>query len=399
MPIRFTDRVVKALGPPEEGKKDKLYFDDRGSGLVARVNANGGVTFLFQARQKDGRQFRQAIGRYPAVDVAEARRIAKAKAGRIAAGADLHAETAVGKAKAVQRRTDAAFTVDSLIDEWTAAPKKTGAVKRPPYAQAAERRLRRVLKAWLAKPAASVTSDDLIRAVEAVDKPAARHAAAVQVKTLFRWAKVKRKIAVNPAADLELPEQPPSRDRCLDGVEAQTIWRAAGTIAKPYGPFVQFLMATCVRRSEAAGARWSEFNEDLTTWAVPPSRMKTGRPHLVPIPVAIRDLLQSLPRFTWSDRVFTADGRRSIGGFNGLKLKIDAALIADGVKIAPWRLHDLRRTAVSWMAGEKIDIAVADLLLAHGVSSLSSVGAVYQRFQWIDERRSAIERWTGFLAQ
>ena len=51
------------------------------------------------------------------------------------------------------------------------------------------------------------------------------------------------------------------------------------------------------------------------------------------------------------------------------------------------------------MAGEKIDITVADLLLAHGkVSSLSSVGAIYQKFQWIDERRDALERWTGFLA-
>ncbi len=106
---------------------------------------------------------------------------------------------------------------------------------------------------------------------------------------------------------------------------------------------------------------------------------------MVPIPPVVRDLLRSLPRFSWSDLVFTADGRRPLGGFGHLKRKIDEALIADGVKLAPWRLHDLRRTAVSWMAAEKIDITVADLLLAHGVSSLSSVGAVYQKFQWIDE--------------
>ena len=52
------------------------------------------------------------------------------------------------------------------------------------------------------------------------------------------------------------------------------------------------------------------------------------------------------------------------------------------------------------LMGEGVDIAVADLLLAHGkVSSLSSVGAIYQKFQWLDERRDALERWTGFLAQ
>jgi integrase len=211
-------------------------------------------------------------------------------------GVDLHAEAAEGKAKVTKRKTDAAFTVSDLIGEWIEAPKKTGAAKRPAYGQAADRRLRRVLKTLLARPAASVTADDLIRACDTVDKPAARHAAVVQVKTLFRWAKVKRKIALNPAADLELPEQPASRERCLEGEEAQAVWRAAGSLSAPYGPFVRFLMATCVRRSEAAQAVWSEFSDDLTLWSVPASRMKTSKPHLVPIPAAIRDLIRALPR-------------------------------------------------------------------------------------------------------
>src|SRR5208337_4702307 len=47
-------------------------------------------------------------------------------------------------------------------------------LKRPSCAQAADRRLRRVLKASLAKPASSITIDDLTRACDAVDKPAAR---------------------------------------------------------------------------------------------------------------------------------------------------------------------------------------------------------------------------------
>ena len=296
-------------------------------------------------------------------------------------------------------RPNSAFTVSDLIAEWIKAPKKKGAAKRQSYAQAADRRLQRVLKPLLTKPAASVTVEDLTRACDTVDKPAARHAAVIQVKTLFRWAKAERKIANNPAADLGLPGAPASRDRYLEREEAQALWRAAGSLPSPYGPFIRFLLATCVRRNEAATARWSEFDEDLTLWSIPGMKMKTGRPHLVPIPAAIRDLLRDLPRFSWSDLVFTADGRRAIGGFSILKRKIDQALVDDGVKLEPWRLHDLRRTAVSWMASEKIDITVSDLLLAHGISSLSTVGAVYQKFQWIDERRSALERWTGFLTR
>ncbi len=231
MPIHLTDRVVKALPPPTGGKKDELIFDDRLSCLAVRVCANGRKTFLVQGRQKDGRQIRQRLGRFPAVSTAKARKLAKAWAGRLASGADLHAEAAKRKAKFAQRKVDSAFTVSDLIDEWIQAPKKKGVTKRPGYAQAADRRLRRILKASLTKPAASITIDDLIRACDAIDKPAARHAAVVQVKTLFRWAKSKRKIAHNPAIDLELPESPASRDRCLEGEEAQAVWRAARSLA------------------------------------------------------------------------------------------------------------------------------------------------------------------------
>lgn len=399
MPTHLIDRVVQALTPPADGKKDKLVFDDRLPCLAVRVGANGRKIFLFQARQKDGRQVRQPLGRFPEVSTARARDLAKGKAGQLASGADLHAERAERKAKVAQRKADSVLTTAGLIDEWTQAPKKQGAAKRQSYAQAADRRLRRVLEASLTKPASSITIDDLIRACDAIDKPAARHAAAVQIKTLFRWAKIKRKIAHNPGADLELPEAPASRDRCLEGEEAQAVWHAAGSLPAPYGPFTRFLLATCVRRNEAAQARWSEFSDDLALWSIPAARMKTSKPHLVPIPSAIRDLLRALPRFSWSDLIFSADGRRAIGGFSDLKRKLDQALIADGVKLAPWRLHDFRRSAVSWMAADRVDISVADLLLAHGVSSLSSVGAVYQKFQWIDERADALRRWTEFLSK
>jgi integrase len=398
MPLRLTDRVVAALKPPAGGKKDEFIFDDRGVGLYVRNCHNGHKIWGSQGRQTDGRQVRQPIGRFPGIPAAKALKIAKARAGRIASGADLHAERVERRAKTVQRKADAAYTVSDLIGEWLEAPKKRGSTKRPTYAQAADRRLRRVLKALLARPAASITFDDLVRACDAVEKPTARHAAVVQIKTLFRWAKVKRKIATNPVADLELPDTPPSRERCLDGEEAQAVWRAAGTLPSPYGLFVRFLLATCVRRNEAAQAVWSEFNDDLTIWTIPAARMKTSRPHLVPLPALVRDLLRALPRLAWSDRVFSVDGRRPLGGFSHLKRKVDAALVADDVTLAPWRLHDIRRSAVSWMAGEKIDIAVADLLLAHGISSLSSVGAIYQQFQWIEERREALTRWTKFLS-
>jgi hypothetical protein len=88
MPVHLTDRAVKALAVPTGGKKDRLVFDDLLPCLAVRVSASGRKIFLFQARQKDGRQIRQAIGRFPTIATATARDLARAKAGRIASGAD-----------------------------------------------------------------------------------------------------------------------------------------------------------------------------------------------------------------------------------------------------------------------------------------------------------------------
>ena len=63
----------------------------------------------------------------------------------------------------------------------------------------------------------------------------------------------------------------------------------------PYGTYTRALQGLCVRRSELARTRWSWFNDDLTLLTIPGVEMKTGRPHLVPVPHLLRDLLRTLP--------------------------------------------------------------------------------------------------------
>jgi hypothetical protein len=105
MPIHLTERVVNALPPPADGRKDELIFDDRLSCLAVRNCKNGRKIFLVQGRQEDGRQIRQRLGRLPAVSTAKARKLAKAWAGRLASGADLHAEVANRKASSLDARS------------------------------------------------------------------------------------------------------------------------------------------------------------------------------------------------------------------------------------------------------------------------------------------------------
>ena len=61
--------------------------------------------------------------------------------------------------------------------------------------------------------------------------------------------------------------------------------------------------------------------------------------------------------------------------------------------VTGWRLHDLRRTCVSGMARLGVAPHVADKILNHQAGTISGVAAVYQRHEFLAERRAALDTW------
>jgi integrase len=64
-----------------------------------------------------------------------------------------------------------------------------------------------------------------------------------------------------------------------------------------------------------------------------------------------------------------------------------------------WRFHDLRRTAVTWLAGAGFPPHVADRLLNHVSGSIRGVAAIYQRGEFLAERKAALEAWAAHVTQ
>src|SRR5262245_16601216 len=67
--------------------------------------------------------------------------------------------------------------------------------------------------------------------------------------------------------------------------------------------------------------------------------------------------------------------------------------------VAGWRLHDLRRTCVSGMAWLGVAPHVADKILNHQTGTISGVAAVYQRHEFLAERRAALDVWGAHIDQ
>src|SRR5438874_12627099 len=80
------DTTIRSIKPPAKGAVD--YFDDLTPGLSLRVTANDVRTWTVFYRDKNARQKRLTLGRYPAVKLVDARELARSAQRRVAHGGD-----------------------------------------------------------------------------------------------------------------------------------------------------------------------------------------------------------------------------------------------------------------------------------------------------------------------
>jgi len=161
---------------------------------------------------------------------------------------------------------------------------------------------------------------------------------------------------------------------------------AARQIGGPYGGIVEVLALTGQRREEVARCAWDEIDVKTRIWKLSSDRTKNAKAHEVHLSepvIAVLSRANERGKF-----VFSRLGDSSFQDFSLAKRELDKLSGVTG-----WRLHDLRRTCVSGMARLGIAPHVADKILNHQAGTISGVAAVYQRHDFLTERREALETW------
>jgi integrase len=162
-------------------------------------------------------------------------------------------------------------------------------------------------------------------------------------------------------------------------------------MAYPFGPAVRLLILTGARREEVGAMRWGEVDLVAKTWTLPGERTKNGIEHVVPLSDPALSILGRVPRIGRYDGfVFTTTGKTAVSGWSKAKVTLDAA---SGVP--DWRLHDLRRTFATGLAGLGVSMPVVEKILNHVSGSFGGVAGVYQRHAFADEKRDALDKWAA----
>jgi integrase len=212
---------------------------------------------------------------------------------------------------------------------------------------------------------------------------------------MFSWLTEHRKLEINPFAGVHVPGPHPARDRVLTSTEIKHLWRACQRVGT-FGSMVQLLLLTGARRTEVAQMVQVEISEDGSTWTIPGTRTKNGRTHVVPLSAAAREIISAVrPPAVKPGYIFsTTAGRAPVRGYSKLKTKLDKAMREEmGDAFTEWRLHDLRRTAVTGMISLGVPVNVVELCVNHISGHKAGVAGIYNRAEMMLEREAALERW------
>ena len=415
---KLTELFVERVKPPTKGRVE--YFDAAFGGLALRVSKLGHKSWSVYYRMH-GRLRRLTLGAYPAIKPPQARLEAQRALERVRAGTDPGDE----KKTLRKRPRPEADTFGAVAEDYLARHLAKNNAKST-YAEAKRDLEKDALPRWRDRPIASISRRD---ALDLIDRITARGAeiqanrTLARLRALFNWAIEKDRLNESPVARMKPPAKERPRDRALTDGEIRWFWQACGELGWPFGSLAKLLLLTAQRRDEVASMEWIEIDLGKATWTMPRQKTKNTRAHEVQLSVPTLEILKGLPQLGHG-LLFTTTGETSVSGFSRAKQRLDAAMIRarrrslglpesdDALRkvlripsgkplpeeIPNWTLHDLRRTAATGMARLNFPPHVVDKVLNHVSGTIRGVAAVYNRFEYLEERRAALQAWGSFVS-
>ena len=356
-------------------------------GLYLYITKTGGKSWV-QRVMYGGKQRDIGLGGYPEVPLVRAIELATDNKATIARGGDPLAER---KAKRAGPPTFEAATFAALKfnrPQWRAETTATAFVSTLE---------RYAFPAIGDKPVDQISRGDVARLLDPIWHTKAETAKRCKqyVSKVLQWATNNGHCPNNVVRDLDMGKQRKRvqhhrslpYERLADALRA--IDEARGTVVVK--ACVEFMILTACRSGDARGARWSEVDFDAKTWTIPGERMKSGRPHRVPLsPEALAVLKRAHP-FNRGGLVFPSP-RTGNAMDDSAPLRVIWRIGLKGAATP----HGMRATFRRWARRNGVDRELAELSIAHLVGDATERSYTHADEldeDLIDERRAVMDSW------
>jgi integrase len=398
----LTDRSVQSA----RAGSVRREISDGGTGLYLVVQPSGAKSWALRYRY-GGTPKKLTLGRYPLFGLKDARDKARAAKDKLDHGIDPVTE----KAEAKAREPDVVRNVGATFVERYCRPRlrTSGEIERMlelhVYPKIGDRDIKTIGRRDIL---------DVLDAMAAGGATVRCNRVLAAMRRLFGWAVDRDILAVSPVAGVKAPAPESARDRVLTDEELRAFQRGCDRLGDPFGRMFKVLLYTAARRDEVASISWGELDLKEALWTLPGERTKNGRSVEIPLSDSAVAVIKGLSGKAKSNGLLFPSQRtpgRSASGFGRAKARLDRLMLEElhkdaerrgddpeEVRLAAWRLHDLRRTAASGMARLGVGIHVVERLLNHvSGSTTGGIVAVYQRHDFRDEKRAAVRAWGRFL--
>ncbi|WP_309629494.1 integrase arm-type DNA-binding domain-containing protein [Brevundimonas sp.] len=428
--VKLTDRYVATV-TAERGKRLEV-FDQHvmGAGLMLRVTDTGRKVWMVRYRTDDGQQRRLNLGLYPDIGLSEARGRAVEARRKAVDGDDPAGERkqrrAEARAVAVNSFTDLAesYFMASRLGEWKPRKKKKRASTLAAEKWLWTRHIRPYLGDLPLEEVTPAAIKKVLRALVATGRESTSNKVRAQIRQMFNFAIAEERILVNPVAKTTAMGDEVPRQRVLNDDEIRTVWTALSNrtglvrptgseskgrvfVGEPVSIALKLLLVTMVRRAEVSGTARTELDLDNGVWLIPGTRTKSGRPHLVPLgPMAVALFRRAI--------AIADDGHVEPSAFvfpspRDRKQPVTPAALTHALRYVREALglerltpHDLRRTAATVMASERLGVSpfLIGKLLSHSTElggAASVTLTTYALYDYVKEKRVALAAWEALL--
>ncbi len=398
----LTDKQCKnAICPP--GKKRARFTDAHG--LYMEVSP-GGSRRWFCKTYTDGKESRLALGSYPSMGLADARKARDAAKLQKATGVDPVQARKLDKLKG---KRDGGDTFKAVALEWHGKHIDRWS---PGHADRTKRQLERDLFPWLgARDMRSIEPLELLAVLQKVERRGA-------VETADRGLMLARQVYEYwlPTADTTqrniteglqkrlIPYRGKNFPAIVDPLRFGELLRAM--YAYKGGPVVRtgLLLAPILfqRPGNLRMMEWAELDLDGALWTIPSAKMKrlvqeklNGEPHVVPMPIQAVAMLRELQPLTGHGRYVFPGQRQHDRPMSDNSVR--SALYSLGFGTAQsW--HGFRASARTMLVDQlDLDPLAIEANLAHAVKDAN--GRSYNRTKYLAKRFDQIQKWADYLDQ
>jgi integrase len=379
----LTDLQVKKLVP----RNTRFEVSD-GKGLSIRITPRGVKTWIFRY-QFNLIPRRMTLGNYPGIGLADAReRHAQAMQ-------DLQRGLDPGlKVREAKARLKAAPTMGDLVNElW-----ETELKEKKSGSETLRLLKKDVIPSWGKRKVADIKRRDIVLLLDGIVKrgsPITRNRVHSALTRLFNFAAERGVIEDSPCTRIrKLTET--NKNRVLTDAEIKLLWEALDLERKDIDIFwttkmvLKMIFLTGQRSGEICGMTWNEIL-DRNIWVIPAARMKNNQEHKLPLTDTAKGIIEQA-RTLLGDRgpfVFCSPYRDKPIRPHSLSRAILRHREEMGIE-NPFTPHDIRRTVRTRLAELKVDEFIAERVLGH---KLQGMLAVYNQYDYLPEKRKALETW------